>query len=99
MQPFDPKKYAGCLFDEIIKSANEAVAAGKSSLAEAQGIYKLCIDQKIDRYTRGRIRQQLWAVEKTLGIHPLYYSQAGQDKFVHETFFKGKRGPCGHTNP
>ena len=51
-------KYDGCLFDETMKSAKEAVAAGKSSLAEAQGIYKLCIDQKINRYARGRSRQQ-----------------------------------------
>ena len=90
MPTFDPKKYAGRRLSDTMKSALEAVTEGKSSLAEARGIFQLCVNQKIDPYTRGKIRQRLWEVEKSLGLHPLYYSQAGQDKFIFERFFTQK---------
>ncbi|MBN9672110.1 FkbM family methyltransferase [Roseibium aggregatum] len=39
---------------------------------------------------RGRLMHDLWSVEKALGLHRDYFSQSGQDRFLHEEIFKGK---------
>ncbi len=84
------KKSVGMPIKEILRRAHESVAAGKTSLIEARSIYRSCLSQKIDIFARGKIRQQLWEVEQNLGLHPLFFSQAGQDRFLYETIFKGK---------
>ena len=91
MPKFDAKQFDGLPVEEVLQRASEAVAAGRDALQEARSIYDLCLSQSIDIYTRGTIRQRLWKVEQNLGIHPLFFSQAGQDRFIYETFFKGKK--------
>lgn len=31
---------------------------------------------------------ELWTVEKTLGMHPEFHSQSGQDRYLHEALFE-----------
>lgn len=40
---------------------------------------------------RGKVRHELWVVEKALGMHSQYFSQSGQDKFVNDEILKGRR--------
>jgi len=41
---------------------------------------------------RGRFRHDLWEVEKALGMHAEFHSQSGQDRFIHDAYFKGRTG-------
>jgi len=43
---------------------------------------------------RGGLNHDLWSVEKALGFHPDFFSQSGQDRFLHEEIFNGR---CGGT--
>jgi FkbM family methyltransferase len=47
-------------------------------------------ENKLSQFKSGKIRAQIWKVEKSLGLFPLYASLDGQDKYIHETFFKGR---------
>ncbi len=91
MSDFDPKKYHGLGLQEVLDLAGKAVGQGTDSLKEAQSIYRLCLQQNIPLYLKGRVRRSLWNVEKRLGQHGLYFSQGGQDRFLHERLFNHKR--------
>ena len=41
-----------------------------------------------DQYLTGIIKQEIWNLENKFGWNSRYYSQAGQDKIIFETFFK-----------
>lgn len=41
---------------------------------------------------RGALRHELWLVEQALGLHSDFHSQSGQDRYVHETFFRDRTG-------
>ena len=41
-----------------------------------------------DLYLTGIIKQEIWNLENKFGWNSRYYSQAGQDKIIFETFFK-----------
>ena len=47
-------------------------------------------ENKLSQFKSGNIRAQIWKVEKSLGLFPLYASLDGQDKYIHDTFFKGR---------
>ena len=91
MPRFDAGKFKAMPLAEALRCAGAAARTGKDALVEARSIYKVCLSQKLDVYARGKIRQRLWEVERRLGDHPLYFSQAGQDRFVHHTFFKNRK--------
>lgn len=38
------------------------------------------------------LRQRVWEIDAMVGLHPAYFSEAGQDRFVEETFFDGRTG-------
>ena len=42
-------------------------------------------------YMRGLMRFKIWNIEKFFGWNEKYFSQAGQDKFVYDNFFREKK--------
>ncbi|MEM1276120.1 MAG: FkbM family methyltransferase [Pseudomonadota bacterium] len=42
--------------------------------------------------SRGKVQQEIWNCERALGLRDGYFSQSGQDAFLEENIFRGKRG-------
>lgn len=38
------------------------------------------------------LHQRVWEIDAMVGLHPAYFSEAGQDRFIEETFFDGRTG-------
>ena len=90
MSGFDPRKYHGRRVDEVVRSVNGGI---RSVLEEARAVYQLCLRQKnLPTHRKGWVRMQLWQVEKQLGSHSRYFSQAGQDRYLNERIFRNRRG-------
>ena len=78
MSGFGPRKYHGRRLDEVVRSVNGDV---RSVLEEAHAVYQLCLRQRnLPAHREGDLRMRLWQVEKQLGLHPRYFSQAGQGR-------------------
>ena len=89
MPGFDPRKYHGRRMDEVVRSANGDI---RSALEEGRAVYQLCLrQQNLPAHREGNLRMQLWQVEKQLGLHSRYFSQAGQDRYLNERIFSNKR--------
>ena len=91
MTSFDPRKYDGRRVKEIVRTLNGDIRA---VLDEARTAYRLCLRQDhLPEHLKGFVRMHLWQVEKKLGLHARYFSQAGQDRYLAERIFKNKRTP------
>ncbi len=89
MPDFDPRKYHGRRVDEVVRSVNGDI---RSVLEEARAVYQLCLrQQNLPVHRKGWVGMQLWQVEKQLGLHSRYFSQAGQDRYLNERIFRNKR--------
>ncbi len=89
MPGFDPRKYHGRRVDEVVRSVNGGI---RSVLEEAHAVYQLCLRQKnLPAHKEANLRMWLWQVEKQLGLHSRYFSQAGQDRYLNERLFRNKR--------
>ena len=89
MSGFDPSKYHGRSLSEVIRILDGDV---RGSLEEARAAYRFCLRRmNLPAHTKGAVRMHLWQVEKQLGLHARYFSQAGQDRYLNEQFFKNKR--------
>ena len=89
MSGFDPRKYHGRRLDEVVRSVNGDI---RSVLEEAHAAYRFCLRQEnLPAHRKGWVRMQLWQVEKQLGLHSQYFSQAGQDRYLNERIFRNKR--------
>ena len=89
MPGFDPRKYHGRRVDEVVSSVNGDI---RSALQEGRAVYQLCLrQQNLPAHRAGNLRMQLWQVEKQLGLHSRYFSQAGQDRYLNERIFGNKR--------
>ena len=89
MPEFDPSKYHGRRVDEVVRLLNGNI---RSALEEAREVYRACLRQKdLSIHLSGWVRMQLWQVEKQLGLHARYFSQAGQDRYLDEQIFRHKR--------
>ena len=89
MPDFDPRKYDGRRLDEIVSTTNEDI---QTVLEEARAAYRLCLRQpNLAVHVKGYLGMHLWQVEKKLGLHPTYFSQAGQDRYLNERIFRNKR--------
>lgn len=75
---------------EIVRQANELSEKAKQSLADAHQLFQLCSRQQADKYKQGILRQKIWEIEQSLGNHRAYFSAAGQDRYIYETYFKDK---------
>ncbi len=76
---------------DVLQHAADTVETAAAALTDAKSIYELCLQQDIGPYRRGRIRQDIWQIDRRLGESSLFYSQAGQDRFLYDKFFQGKR--------
>ena len=64
----------------------------RNVLAEARTVYQLCLrQQNLPVHRKGWVGMQLWQVEKQLGLHSRYFSQAGQDRYLNERVFGNRR--------
>ena len=89
MSGFDPRKYHGRRLDDVVRSVNGGI---RSVLKEGRAVYQLCLrQQNLSAHRKGWVRMQLWEVEKQLGLHSRYFSQAGQDRYLNERIFSNKR--------
>ena len=89
MPGFDPGKYQGRRVTEIVRTLNGDVRA---ALEEARAAYRLCLrHDRLAEHLKGFVRMHLWQVEKQLGLHARYFSQAGQDRYLDERIFRSKR--------
>ena len=89
MPGFDPGKYQGRRVTEIVRTLNGDVRA---ALEEARAAYRLCLrHDRLAEHLKGFVRMHLWQVEKKLGLHARYFSQAGQDRYLDERIFRSKR--------
>ena len=89
MSGFDPRKYHGRRVEEVVRSVNRDI---RSVLEEARAVYQLCLRQQdLPVHRKGWVGMQLWQVEKQLGLHSRYFSQAGQDHYLNERIFRDRR--------
>ena len=89
MPGFDPRKYDGRRVTEIVRTLNGDI---RDALEEARAAYRLCLrHDRLAEHLKGVVRMHLWQVEKKLGLHALYFSQAGQDRYLDERIFRSKR--------
>ena len=71
--------------------AKEMVARGKQAMAEGHRVLRELSGQLRHARTRGQVNQQIWECEKLNGRREHFFSQAGQDAFLDERVFQGKR--------
>ena len=71
--------------------AREVIGRGKQAMAEGHRLLRQLSGKIAHARTRGQINQQIWECEKLNGRRDMFFSQAGQDAFLDEKVFKGKR--------
>ncbi|MEM9063794.1 MAG: FkbM family methyltransferase [Pseudomonadota bacterium] len=71
--------------------AREVIGRGKQAMAEGHRLLRQLSGQIKHARTRGQINQQIWDCEKLNGRRDMFFSQSGQDAFLDERVFKGKR--------
>lgn len=72
--------------------AREMVGRGKQAMAEGHRLLRDLSKKITHARTRGQINQMIWECERLSGRRDQFFSQAGQDSFLDERIFKGKRG-------
>ncbi len=81
----------------VEKEGKNLEKLGIEGKINAHKLYTACIDSipkeysKGIAYMRGLMRFKIWNIEKFFGWNEKYFSQAGQDKFVYDNFFKDKK--------
>lgn len=85
-------KTSGMPVNEVLGIANQQRANAQKTLGECYEVYKNCLasNPHMDPYQKGRIRGIVWELEQSFGHNHLYFSQSGQDRYVHEHFFKNQ---------
>lgn len=81
--------FSAHLGKEQFAAAAKVQEEARQRLIEAHGLY-----QRAAAYDPARINigGNLWEIERAIGQKPAYFSQHGQDEYIHQTFFKDKRG-------
>ena len=76
----------------IFQRAGEALTQSRERLAAARRELNGLLDSVTNARARGQINQQIWTIERALGTRDHFFSQSGQDRFLDEHVFHGKRG-------
>jgi FkbM family methyltransferase len=71
--------------------AQEIIGRGKQSMAEGHRLLRQLSGSVVHARTRGQLNQNIWECERLAGRREKFFSQAGQDAFLDERVFKGKR--------
>lgn len=94
MRRLDHKVFAGKPISEVLDFADNLCNGDLNDKLSAHSLYNLCLrnlpkhETPSTNYIRGNIRQNMWNCEKAFGWNQEFPSQAGQDKFIKEHFFK-----------
>lgn len=97
MQSIDLLKFQNMNMTSVQKEGERLESLGLEGKINAHKLYTACIDSipkdysKGVAYMRGLMRFRIWNIEKFFGWNEKYSSQAGQDKFVYDNFFRGKK--------
>ena len=94
----DTSSLEGKNIKEIIDYADNLFRGDNNKKIEAHKIYKLVLekipnlqDGEKPYVVRGIIRKRIWDCLRKLGENSDYFSEAGQDMFVKDNFFKNKK--------
>lgn len=74
------------------QTAQTMARDGRGALERALGEFAAILPSVKDATSRGRLRRQIWEVERALGRRPFHFSQAGQDAFLDENLFRRRDG-------
>ena len=86
------KQYIGKPIQEVVEEAEKIYNNSKAFSTDAIKMLQLCINTpSIDKYYKGILIQKVWEIEKSMGNHINYFSQAGQDRYIENICFKGKK--------
>ena len=80
--------------DEIQRKyirAKEMLGRGQQSMAEGHKLLRELSATVSNARLRGQINQKIWECERLNGRRVQFFSQSGQDAFLDEQVFKGKR--------
>ncbi len=97
MKSINLKKFENQDIADVIKEGEKLEKFGTEGKINAHKLYTACINNvpkdysKGLAYIRGLLRFRIWDIEKFFGWNDKYYSQAGQDKFIYENFFKDQK--------
>ena len=78
--------------DAVFQQARDLIQSGRTGLAQAHGMLTELLPKITHAQSRGRVNQMIWSTERALGLHPQFFSEAGQDSFLDREVFRGKRG-------
>lgn len=92
MRPLDEAGGAAETPEARFQRARETILSARTGLAEAHGLLKGLLAEVSHAPSRGRIHQMAWTSERALGLHPEFFSEAGQDAYLDREVFRGKRG-------
>ena len=94
MEKIDFSKFIGKNVSEVISLADKFYEKDLEGKINAHYIYNSLLDVVPNTHLypntkiRGTVRQKIWDIERHLGWNDQFFSQAGQDKFIMEEFFK-----------
>ncbi len=74
-----------------LDSARELIGRGNEAMAEAHRILRGLLSSVRNARARGQIHQMIWDCERLSARRAKYFSQSGQDAYLDERVFKGKR--------
>jgi FkbM family methyltransferase len=77
---------------EAERRADAELAQARALLSDAARLYAACGSHRADPYREGSLRQKRWQAERALGLHASFASEAGQDRYLYEHVFGGRRG-------
>ena len=97
MKSIDLLKFQNMDITLVEKEGKNLEKLGIEGKINAHKLYTACIENipkeysKGFAYMRGLMRFKIWNIEKFFGWNEKYFSQAGQDKFIYDNFFKNKK--------
>lgn len=97
MQKIDLRILEGKDFNSVFLFGLQLKSQSLEGKINAHTIFSTLIDkiEKLniheEKHTIGKIKQEIWNIEKTFGWNSKFHSQAGQDKLIFENFFKNKK--------
>lgn len=71
--------------------AKEIIGRGQQAMAEGHRLLRGLSSKILHARTRGQINHQIWECERIAGRRAQFFSQSGQDSFLDERIFKGRR--------
>lgn len=77
---------------EALKHASDLKKNGEMCIGMADDVFRQILPRIADGPERGKIMQAWWSVVGASARERLFFSQAGQDHWLEENVFKGRRG-------